>query len=230
VATNPAAFRAKYGVPGAVQILGPVPGTLQHNGENLSLMAPDSPNGTNVPYVAMEEVRYNDKAPWPPDADGGGASLQRRSALAFGNDPINWAAAAPTPGWLGDAQDSDGDGLPDGWELAHGTDWKVSDADADPDHDGFSNLQEFLAGTDPQDPQSNLRLQAQLGMGGKVTLQFLAISNRTYSLLYKDSLSTPSWTKLADFPARDTNWVNSVADAIGGLTNRFYRIGTPQAP
>jgi hypothetical protein len=54
-------------------------------------------------------------------------------------------------------------------------------------------------------------------------LQFLAISNRTYSLLYKDSLSAPGWTKLADFPARDTNWGNSFADAIGGLTNRFYR-------
>ena len=46
--------------------------------------------------------------------------------------------------------DSDGDGMADGWEVAHGLDpLDDSDADADPDGDGFSNLMEFLNGTDP---------------------------------------------------------------------------------
>jgi hypothetical protein len=230
VATNPAAFRTKYGVPGGVQILGPFSGSFQNGGENLSLQAPDSPNTNLVPYVAVEEVRYNDKAPWPPAADGGGASLQRRSPLAFGNDPINWFAAAPTPGQIGDQQDSDGDGLPDWWEIAHGTNWKVADADADPDHDGFTNLQEYLAGTDPQNAQSNLRLSANFTSPGPVNLQFLAISNRTYSVLYKDALNALAWSKLADIDARPTNWLGTVPDSIGVLTNRFYRVVTPQTP
>jgi Bacterial TSP3 repeat len=131
---------------------------------------------------------------------------------------------------LGDAQDSDGDGLPDAWELVHGTNWKVPDAQADPDLDGLSNLQEYLAGTDPQDPQSGLKLRAELITPNAVTLQFLAISNRTYSLLYKDSLAAPNWSRLADIPARNTNWVDSLADPIGSVSNRFYRITTPALP
>jgi hypothetical protein len=53
-----------------------------------------------------------------------------------------------------DRSDSDGDGLPDGWEAANGLDPRVeADAVSDRDWDGFSNLREFLSGTNPRDPQ-----------------------------------------------------------------------------
>lgn len=98
VATNPVAFRAKYNVATNVLIFGPFAGSLQDNGENLELRAPDNPNSNAVPYVVMDAVRYNDKSPWPPAADGSGMSLQRLPASGFGNEPTNWIAAAPTPG------------------------------------------------------------------------------------------------------------------------------------
>lgn len=47
------------------------------------------------------------------------------------------------------AEDTDGDGLPDIWEAAAGTDPTAPDAGADPDGDGRTNLEEYNAGTDP---------------------------------------------------------------------------------
>lgn len=100
---DPAAFRTKYGIPGSVAIYGPYTGSLQDGGELLALEMPDTPvlDGqglTVIPYDIIDAVRYNDKAPWPIAADGSGPSLQRLTASAYGNDPINWFADGVTPG------------------------------------------------------------------------------------------------------------------------------------
>jgi len=168
VATNPALFRAKYNVATNIQIFGPYAGALQDNGENVELLAPDNPNSNAVPYVVMDAARYNDQSPWPPAADGSGQSLQRVPASGYGNEPTNWIAAAPTPGQAAGTGDSDGDGMPDAWEQANGTFVFIPDADADPDHDGMKNLEEFLAGTQPNDASSVFGFQQCIVEGGKV--------------------------------------------------------------
>jgi hypothetical protein len=55
------------------------------------------------------------------------------------------------PKYTGDpALDSDGDGIPDGWEKEFGLDPKnAADASQDKDGDGYTNLEEYLNGTDP---------------------------------------------------------------------------------
>src|SRR6185436_19016415 len=98
VATNPAAFRAKYRVPANVLILGPYAGSLQDSGERLELQRPDVPDTNGIAYITVDEVRYNDRTPWPAAADGSGPSLQRKNSAAYGNDPANWEAAIATPG------------------------------------------------------------------------------------------------------------------------------------
>lgn len=45
--------------------------------------------------------------------------------------------------------DSDGDGMPDGWEIQYGLNPLVNDAGGDLDGDGLTNLQEYQAGTNP---------------------------------------------------------------------------------
>jgi hypothetical protein len=55
---------------------------------------------------------------------------------------------------LGPGTDTDGDGMPDLYEIDNDLDRLVDDADDDSDHDGTANLVEMEKGTDPRDPRS----------------------------------------------------------------------------
>ena len=94
--------------------------------------------------------------------------------------------------------DTDGDGMPDAWEIANGLNPNFNDAGLDPDGDGMTNLQEYLAGTDPHLPNSNLRLFSLSEGGGNFYFNFVAVSNKTYTVQYRNSLSTGSWVRLQD--------------------------------
>ncbi|MBN1673693.1 MAG: lamin tail domain-containing protein [Kiritimatiellae bacterium] len=101
VATNPAAFRGRYGIAAEVQIFGPYAGVLNNAGESLKLWRPDTPDPAGTPWILVDRVQYDDNSPWPENADGDGPSLERQDAHAYGNDPANWAAsrsAGGTPG------------------------------------------------------------------------------------------------------------------------------------
>ncbi len=55
--------------------------------------------------------------------------------------------------------DSDGDAMPDAWEIRHGLGiLRFEDAALDLDGDGFSNVAEYVMGTDPADPRSRIDL------------------------------------------------------------------------
>ena len=103
VGIDPATFRAKYQIPAAVPIFGPYAGLIDNNGERLELEKPAPPyidgmGQTVVPYVIVDALRYNNKAPWPPSAAGAGPSLQRTNSTLYGDDPANWFASGITPG------------------------------------------------------------------------------------------------------------------------------------
>ena len=99
----------------------------------------------------------------------------------------------------------------------------------DPDKDGQDNQSEFLAGTIPTSPQSVLTASA-LMQGGQVHINFLAQPGVGYTVQYKDSLTDPTWLKLADVAAVTPGQTQSIPDPSPNGPHRFYRLVTPQAP
>ena len=228
-ANNPvqlAAFRAKYGAAANIPVYGPYTGKLANSDDKVELYQPDNPDAGFVPFVLADRVHYHDAAPWPAAADGTGASLQRVSLTGFGNDPTNWVAVVPN---FGGAVDSDGDGMPDAYENLYPSILdpnNPADASQDPDGDGLSNLQEYLAGTDPTDPNSTLRILSIDNLGGnQVRLIFFAVANRTYTVEYKNALTGASWLPFTNITAAASDRLLPVQATLA--TNRFFRVRTP---
>jgi hypothetical protein len=103
VAMDPALFRARRPLPPEVPAFGPFGGALSNGGERLQLLRPLALAGGVVSYALVDEVRYDDQAPWPAKADGNGSSLERVMASEHGNDPSNWAASTAVGGTPGEA-------------------------------------------------------------------------------------------------------------------------------
>jgi hypothetical protein len=122
--------------------------------------------------------------------------------------------------------DSNGNGIPDNWEADYFGSSTGADRDADSDGDTMSNWDEYVAGTNPTNAASYLKVSRAVP-GQAAEISFEAVSNRTYSVYYKDDLAAALWTRLTDVVARNANWTAVVADPAPG-TNRFYRIAVPR--
>lgn len=228
-------FRARFGLDTNTPLYGPFQGNLANDGERVGLYAPDKPEIAPspivgfVPYFLVEEINYSDQAPWPAAADETGQSLQRLANITFGNDPANWQAAAPTPGRLNQnayLADTDGDSLPDEWELANGLDPKDSGGlngpSGDPDADGANNSQEYLAGTNPQDGGDFLKLSVSLNPPYCV-LNFNTVVGRTYMVEAAGELgATILWSPVGG-AILGSGFQAVVNDLLTG-SPRFYRL------
>jgi hypothetical protein len=120
--------------------------------------------------------------------------------------------------------DADGNGINDDWEVQYFGHIGI-DPNADPDGDGFSNLQEFLAGTDPNDSSSALRITEIVINDPDIVISFTSCTNKFYDLQFNDDLITTNWiATVTNIPGTAT--ITSATDLGGALSlsNRFYRV------
>ncbi len=116
--------------------------------------------------------------------------------------------------------------IPNQWWLDHQLDPGYSDSpEKDPDNDGFSNLEEFLAKTDPNDPKSFPPKVAKLKYIGDESLTWVIRprygSNGKFPFNYKDSKDQENKTGGADMIGP-----NELFFAKDPMKNRFKMLGS----
>jgi hypothetical protein len=121
-----------------------------------------------------------------------------------------------------------GDGIPNGWKLQYGLNpFDANLGNEDNDSDGLSNLQEYLAGTDPINSASAFRITAVAQKGADIRITWQAGGGRTNVV---QAVANPGGAHFNISPnivlpgAGDivTNYLDK-----GGATNtacRFYRV------
>lgn len=120
--------------------------------------------------------------------------------------------------------DSDGNGLPDHFELRWFSVRTGTDPHGDADDDGYDNLSEYIANTLPRDSNSLLRLtQIQHAEGGtEVTWDTTA--GRQYTLMYNTNALDQPWAwstsvVLSSYSQPHQAWTSDV-DSVSG----FFRV------
>ena len=122
------------------------------------------------------------------------------------------------------AGDSDHDGLPDDWEIAYFGDL-AQDGEGDFDHDGSTNRQEYLAGTNPANNASVFQVLTLTALSnGQTTLLWSAVAGRTYRVQFKDDLERPGWTDLGGEVTADGTQASAVDPDTSAASHRFYRV------
>jgi len=121
------------------------------------------------------------------------------------------------------AIDTDHDGMPDAYEIAHGLNPAVNDAALDADGDGASNLSEYLAGTDPKNAADVLQAIAVTRTGSNLTLKFRAVAGHTYQVEQSTTLAPGSWQLVVPLKLAATNELDIVVPFDATVPCAFYR-------
>ncbi len=127
--------------------------------------------------------------------------------------------AAPV---LSYAADSFSEGIPDSWRTNYFGDADPSagpnrHANDDFDGDGYSNLQEYLFGSDPTDPTSNLRITSISASN----MQWQAKGYEVYELF--SSTNFKNW-QLAQNPLTPTNSTGVATNFMNSNPAQFFRV------
>ena len=173
----------------------------------------NSLRGSGFSNVVLEGVQIQLADDPDPDSDG----LTTTQEQMLGTNPFN--------------ADSDRDGLPDGWEVRYGLNPLSATGDeggsGDSDHDNFSNRHEFLAGTDPQDALSSLRLAIQAIGTSQVRISWQSVVGKKYQLEMSDGAATEFRIVAPEvFPrvAQSTNETFVESLSVSMANPRFYRV------
>lgn len=114
--------------------------------------------------------------------------------------------------------DADGDGLSDWEELQQGTDPNLIDSDGD----GFDDLSEIIAAYDPLNPDDNPN-DLVVRLNPAVEFLFYTEAGKTYQIQSTQDLGNPSWTNVGA-PIAGGDDIIQTFFSLAGKSEEFYRV------
>jgi hypothetical protein len=119
-----------------------------------------------------------------------------------------------------------GDGIPNGWKQAYGFDpLDPSVGNKDADGDGFSNLQEYQAGTDPTNSASAFQISSIVRTGSDVLVSWVSGIGKTNALQMTTGVGDGSYA--TNNFANLFVVTNTTSFLTNGMTNFFIYFGGP---
>ena len=201
---NQAAIELRYG--GGLPIVGewgdaslPDGGSnLSNSGEQITVLAADG--------SVIQDFVYDDGPPWPVTPDGDGPSMELVSPFSSPDHTVaaNWRASMAPAGTPGTAT-----GVFSSWAAGFFTtaeldDASVSGPDADPDHDGLSNVIELAFGSSPVSPSADRVPTGQLVEVGS------GENAETYlTITFTRDPSVPGYSAAPEFGSNLETWTGA---------------------
>ncbi len=123
----------------------------------------------------------------------------------------------------GMVSDSDGDGLPDLWESGFFQDSTNALAEADADGDGMDNLSEYIAGSDPTDPNSVFGFTSVESISATghppFVINWHGVPGRIYNVHWTYNLQ---YVPLSNISGALHSPANSYTDSVDRIGNASY--------
>ncbi len=171
---------------------------------------PGAPNGMNTEIVVAKCELGGDY----------GVGLTWGGDAIAATDGTLWAVASMS-------QDSDANGIPDWWEIQHFGGLTNAVAGADDDGDSASNLDEYRAGTDPNDPSNVFRLTHLTGLsaGAGISIKWSSVLAKSYDVERTTNLFQTFQPLATNLVATGTEFTYTDSTATNAIPY-FYRIKT----